>query len=347
MRPLILCALILGLAASASALTPSTSNVFQPEQKPWNDISRQDGVRVQGDTVEDPFIITGALPFTATGSTCGFVNDYDSACPYTGSTSADVVYKLVPTRDTILKIDLCASTYDTKLYFCANTIENVIACNDDHCSWQSQIGNIGVATTNTYYIVVDGYGGLCGSYTLLVEDLGACPVVCPPGAILEGEPDCYDGYSDVYNGGCDSTPFPIFQPIEPADHDITICGTTGVFAVGTQMVRDTDWFELNIEASSYICLRGSAECPCDLLLINSRGGCGSYTVVASGVVESCPGLDFCYTCDPGTWWVWVGPDAWDPNYACGSLYVMTISGYTGGSTPAASTTWGRMKGMFR
>ena len=87
-------------------------------QKPWNEISRQDGVRIQGDTVADPFIITGALPFTATGNTCNFINDYDYACPYTGSTSADVVYKWVATAGGTgaISVDLCASTYDTKVY---------------------------------------------------------------------------------------------------------------------------------------------------------------------------------------------------------------------------------------
>ena len=230
MRQLALWALVLGVAASAAAVTPSTSNVFQPEQKPWNEISRQDGVRVTGDTAADPFVIT-ALPFTATGNTCSFVNDYDYACPYVGSTSADVVYKYVALWDMVLHIDLCAATYDTKVYVYDSNM-NVIACNDDYCEYQSFVRCVPTTAGNTYYIVVDGYGGSCGNYVLALPEYSPrCVIECPPDVMLEGEPDCYDGYNDVYNGGCNSTPLPVFQILEPTGSDITICGTTGVYAV--------------------------------------------------------------------------------------------------------------------
>ena len=352
MRQLIPWALVLGLVASASALTPSTSNVLQPVQKPWNEISRQDGVRVTGDTVADPFIITGDLPFTATGNTCSFVNDYDYACPYTGSTSADVVYKWVATAASMgaIGVDLCGSTYDTKVYV-YNSNMDVIACNDDYCSFQSIVSNVPVTVGNTYYIVVDGYGGSCGTYSLILWCYcDCCDLVCAPGAMLEGEPTCYDGYNDVYNGGCNSTPFPVFQIIEPdpAGADITICGTTGVFTMDTTTYRDTDWFQMDITQTSYICLSGDAEVPCYFFIIDGRGGCEMSTIVAYGVAGACaPIADLCYTCDPGTWWAWVGPNAWDPSFACGSLYNLTIAGYDCPGTPTVSTTWGRVKGMFR
>jgi hypothetical protein len=349
MRRLILWALALGLVASASAFTPSTSNVFQPVQKPWNEISWQEGVRVTGDAVWDPFIITGALPFTTTGNTCSFINDYDYACPYTGSTSADVVYRYTPTSDWPINIELCGSTYDTKVYVFANTIDNVIACNDDYCAYQSLLHRVPVTAGNTYYIVIDGYGGSCGSYYLDVSQWNySCVMDCQPGAMLEGEPTCYDGYNDVYNGGCNATPFPVFQIIEPTCADITICGTTGVFTMDTLICRDTDWFQMDITTTSYICLSGDAEIPCYFMIIDGRGGCSSSTVVAYGQAGACsPIADICYNCDPGTWWAWVGPDAWETYYWCGALYNLTISGYCCGPSPAASATWGRVKSMFR
>ena len=55
MRLVTLLVLVLGMTAVAFA-APSTTNVHQYAQKPWNEISRQDGVRVTGDTVADPFI---------------------------------------------------------------------------------------------------------------------------------------------------------------------------------------------------------------------------------------------------------------------------------------------------
>jgi hypothetical protein len=347
MRWINLWALALGLAASASALAPSTSNVFQPLQKPWNEISRQDGVRITGDTVADPFIVN-SMPFTATGNTCSFVNDYDYACPYTGSTSADVVYKYVPAWNTSIQVDLCNSTYDTKVYVFANTVGNVIACNDDYCSWQSQISNVPVTAGNTYYIVVDGYGGSCGNYEMHVWEYCCCVIECPPDGMLEGEPTCYDNYNDVYNGGCNAVPFPVFQILEPTGGDITICGTTGVFDFDTQLYRDTDWYQMDITETSYICLSGDAEIPCYFFIIDGRGGCATSAVLAYGIAGPCaPVSDICYECDPGTWWAWAGPNAWNSSFACGSRYNLTISGYCCGPSPSASTTWGRVKGMFR
>ena len=180
MRHLTLLALVLGLVASAFALTPSTSNVYRPEQEPGGQEGENPPGRTQGDTVADPFFVSfDCEVFSASGNTCGYVNDYDYACPYTGSTSADVVYKFVCSSNMAVTIDLCASTYDTKLYVYANTVGNVIACNDDFCSFQSSVGNVPLAAGNTYYIVVDGYGGSCGNYELVISQYAPCVGLVP------------------------------------------------------------------------------------------------------------------------------------------------------------------------
>ena len=245
-------------------------------------------------------------------------------------------------------VDLCASTYDTKVYVYDSSL-TMIVCNDDYCSFQS-IVCLPVTHGASYYIVVDGYGGSCGNYNMQIHWYEGA-ISSAAGAMLEGEPTCYDGYNDIYNGGCNSTPFPVFQIIAPTCADITICGTTGVFAMNTLIFRDTDWFQMDITETSYICLSGDAEMPCYFFIIDGRGGCDAPPIVAYGVAGSCaPIADLCYTCDPGTWWAWVGPNSWDYGGCsgwCGTLYNLTISGYGGTTTPAASTTWGRVKGMFR
>ncbi len=59
--------------------------------------------------------------------------------------------------------DLCSSSYDTKLYVYENSVDNLIACNDDHCpGYMSELSEatgqrIPVSYGNTYYFVVDGY----------------------------------------------------------------------------------------------------------------------------------------------------------------------------------------------
>jgi hypothetical protein len=349
MRTLMLILVIVGLAATAHAVTLTTSNVFQYEQKPWGQGNMTgDGVRVQGDTVADPFII-GALPFTATGGTCSFNDDYDYACPYTDSTAPDVVYKYVCGTSIGVDISLCGSPYDTKLYVYENAVGTPIACNDDYCSWQSQLSNVPFTAGNTYYVVVDGYGTSCGTYNLTVEEWEPCVVECPPDARPEREPICYDGFNDTYNGGCNVYPYPVFQMFcTISHHPLVICGTTGVFMFGTLTYRDTDWFQFELTETSYMCLAGDAEVPCYYMIIDGRGGCDASTIMAYGVAGACaPVSDICYNCAPGTWWMWVGPSAWDTSYACGSVYWLEITGCPDSYSPTTDTTWGSVKGLFR
>ena len=56
--------------------------------------------RQGGETVADAVVIA-ALPYNDSGTTAGYVDDYDEVCPYTGSTSPDVVYSYTPTEEMI------------------------------------------------------------------------------------------------------------------------------------------------------------------------------------------------------------------------------------------------------
>ena len=51
------------------------------------------GFGIEGDNIENPFIVS-SLPFSAEGTTVGFEDDYDEVCPYSNSTSPDVVYMM-------------------------------------------------------------------------------------------------------------------------------------------------------------------------------------------------------------------------------------------------------------
>ncbi len=56
----------------------------------------------------------------------------------------------------------------------------------------------------TYFLVVDGYGGDCGAYTLSVCENPPClSLECAPGDQPGGEPAPVDGHVDVFNGACD------------------------------------------------------------------------------------------------------------------------------------------------
>ncbi|MBL7034063.1 MAG: T9SS type A sorting domain-containing protein [Candidatus Delongbacteria bacterium] len=125
--------------------------------------------RVGGEDIATAVSIPG-LPYSDTGNTCGFVDDYDEVCPYTGSTSPDVVYAYTPAGNETVTISLCTgSTYDTKLFVYENlgTPGSPFACNDDACpGYVSELAGLSLTAGNTYYIVVDGYGGDCGDYTI-------------------------------------------------------------------------------------------------------------------------------------------------------------------------------------
>ena len=301
---------------------------------------------MQGDTVEDPFTLP-ALPCTVTGNTCAFNDDYDYDCPYMVVAMArDAVYKYVCDTSIAVKIDLCASTYDTKVFVFEDVANNVIACNDDYCDYQSYIAQVPFAAGHTYYIVVDGYDATaCGDYVLEVEEYIPCVLECPPGAMPEGEPVCHDSYNDTYNGGCQCDCFMLLQP---SDDPIVICGTSGVFLYDTLLYRDTDYFQIDLTHPSNICLAGDAEIPMYFFIIDGRGGCQGEHVVAYAEVGPCaPISDLCYDCDPGTWWLWAGPRAWDLDFPCGSIYWMEITGYTNGPSPAEGTTWGSVKDLYR
>ena len=160
--------------------------------------------RVQGDSIGNPFVVD-ALPFSTAGSTVGFTDDYDEVCPYTGSTSPDVVYELTlsstPTNPIV--IDLCGSSYDTKVFVYANgDTSDLVACNDDYCPGYMSYLEIDPDSipAGTYHIVIDGWSGDEGDYALEIYESDPPP---PPVDVM------YNVYKDemMVAEGLDTTVF--------------------------------------------------------------------------------------------------------------------------------------------
>ncbi len=289
---------------------PSTK-VYDPNKYPLNP-------KQGGETIATAMPI-GALPFYETGTTEGYLNDYDEVCPYTGSTAPDVVYSFTPTEDLLITITLCESLFDTKLYIYENTYTpgNPYACNDDHpdCpEWQSGLDALYVAGGNTYYIVVDAYSTDFGTYTIDItgEPYVPCTVECPTGAISEGEVCAADGYVDTFNGGCNSNPV-VYSPI--ADGDV-ICGTSSTYVTEGASRRDTDWYELVLESPKTITWTVTAEFPVYAFIINGNLGCAGLSIIAQGAGAPCEPTVASTTVAPGTYWLWVGPQVFE-GYPCG------------------------------
>jgi hypothetical protein len=283
----------------------------------------------QGENCANPIPLT--VPSQVTGNTCTFVHDYDWVCPYGGSLAPDVVYSYTPTADEDVTFTLCIGNtdYDSKLFIYAGSCTGTpIACNDDACSspmyssYVSRLDCVPLTGGTTYYIVVDGYASLCGTYYL---DAIVCtpppPVECPPGAVLEGEVDCYDDYVDGTNGGCNSTPN-VFGAINCGE---TMCGTTGTYLYTGLDYRDTDWIQVTPANS------GTLDWTCNstttlmvAIITPGPNGCLDFTYVYT--LGAAPGP----TTITGTVvggspvWLFVAPTVFT-GVPCGSEWVGTVT----------------------
>jgi len=313
----VLCAAV----AAADSSPGNRAEVPDKESQPTG-VPTYEG-RIEGDTIEDPFVIDD-LPFTGSGDTCPFAHDYDEACPYTGSTSPDVVYRYDCEFTSPVIIDLCASQYDTKVFVYENEYVHgdPMACNDDspgcgpngYRSWLM----VEFYAGNTYYIVVDGYGSDCGVYEMYVQNFLHC-APCPGGAFIETEPFCIDPENDVHNGGCNSDP-PVFDYLEPSEGDLA--------------------------NESEITFRGIAQFSLRIGFVDGREGCEGGSGFSSYIdVQPCEHAELTETLPAGIWWLWVGPVGYT-DVMCGEPYACELTGYTT-VTPVESTSWSMLKALHR
>ena len=133
------------------------------------------GPRQGGDTVADATVIA-SIPFTDTGTTVGYNDDYDVPCPTSGELAADVVYAYTPDQVELVSIDLCGSAYDTRVWVTDPDLA-IIACNDDFypdghsCgSFVSRLEGVTLEAGLMYHIVVDGHGGAEGEYAIEIVE---------------------------------------------------------------------------------------------------------------------------------------------------------------------------------
>lgn len=307
-----------------------------------------------GDVIATAIPIPG-VPFTDSGNTCAYVDDYDEICPYGGS-GPEVVYRIDATGTWHLTLSLCASSYDTKLYVYENDVTNMIACNDDVCGsdgFRSELYALPMTAGNTYYVVVDGYWQACGDYELEITEVYVELVPCPAGALAESEPDCADDVEDTWNGGCNSIP-PVFQPL-PATADgspVSVCGTSGTFLYQGFNYRDTDWYELQVTEPGTITFEAAGNFPIRIALLDGNPGCPAGLALASATASSFPDLaQMSWNCTPGTYWYRIGPTIFT-DIPCGAEYAATIIGYVGESALAAGegttvSSWGSLKNGYR
>jgi hypothetical protein len=342
MRKLLVLALVLGMVGIAAAAdTGNQASIKATPVVPDNPINPD---RQGGDTIFDATVI-GSLPFSDTGTTAGYFNDYDEVCPFSGSTSADVVYVYSAGSTEAVDIDLCGSLYDTKLYVYDSGLA-LVACNDDFYSgapcgtYVSKLENVLFNAGETYYIVIDGYGGDFGDYILAISGFEPCVINCV--GTPEGEPDPYDGYVDNYNGGCNTPGFPFQNLAGDNAGNLTLCGVGGWYNAGGY--RDTDWYILTMGAGGVIDITMDAEYPTYFFELYPQD-CNAVGVVQQPIGGPC--VEAYMTISgyaPGSAvWFWAGATAWE---ATGSYdYVCWFSGLDAG-VATESTSWSNVKALF-
>lgn len=341
-------AVIMIVALSMVALAVSPTAVAPVKQNVVSGIAHPTG-RVGGEDIATATVIPG-LAFMDAGNTCGYIDNYDEVCPYTGSTSPDVVYSYTPAADVVVDIFLCMSMYDTKVYVYedVHTPGVPYACVDDNAAcgdyntymYQSWITELTLYAGHTYYIVVDGYGGDCGDYVLEMYEVEECVVDCPPDALLEGEPDCYPDYVDNYNGGLNSTPN-VYSYVD-CDQNIVICGTSGVFPFGGTTYRDTDWYVLPLTEGATVTIGIEAEFGALLGFVDlAAGAFYEYITTPSCTYAT---VSHIYAA-AGDAVIFVSTDAWDLGYVCGSDYYLTIDGCP--VVAVEEQSWGSIKALYR
>ncbi|MFH1681733.1 MAG: hypothetical protein ABIH26_13960 [Candidatus Eisenbacteria bacterium] len=355
MRTALVVGAILLLVLFAAAASPNDGpKTAIPGSEPVTD--RQGGEDLAGAV---PIL---SLPFHDVGTTCGYLDDYDEVCPYGPHASPDVVYSYIPAVHQLLCISLCNSYYDTELfvYEDAWTPGDPFACNDDECSgpnypapYLSELWPLVVFAGHTYYIVVDGYAGSCGTYVLDIATNGVCTVDCPPSGRPEGEPPCHDGYVDLYNGGCDSAP-PVFQAVECDGDPAIYCGKSGSWTVGEDEHIDSDWYEIALSETKTITASVEAEFHVFLSLMDGNATPGPDPcldpdlLIAEELGSYCQEISITRILEPGTYWIQVRPYTFPGPVSCEifNCYTLTIQGYCG-ETGAEDGSWGRVKRRFR
>jgi hypothetical protein len=297
-----------------------------------------------GDTIFSATVIP-ALPYSDSGTTVGYTDDYAPSCFFAGG-APDVVYRYtVAGGFTRLSISLCGSAYDTGLYVYDSGL-NEIACNDDYCGLQSEIENVPVVAGQVYYIIVDGYSSLSGNYVIDVDPWVCCIVTCPPEGVPEGEPPLVNDYVDNFNGGCNTPGYPFQNLAGNDDGELVHCGVSGWYLSAGSQSRDTDWCLLTVGPSGVI--QVTADVEYDSYFFELGGTCaGGVTVLQQMLAE--PGIQSTMTITgaPGsTKWFWAGPTVFaDPDGGENMYdYVVWLSGLV--PVAAAPTTWSTVKALF-
>lgn len=212
------------------------------------------------------------LPFYAEGTNLGMVNDFDVS----GGDGEDVAFELAVYAPIVIDAELCGSDYDTKLeIFSADFDCSVasVAYNDDACGLDS--GLYGVALDEgLYYIVVDGYNGATGFYTLNVSQSARAMEQPSISELMELEANKTGVYPDLADMNLPNPDAILYH--ENTSREFFFIGSTDqleFYAAGIQdgcfyVTADDMYGGMNESEASNTACSGDPVCPCGLADVN-------------------------------------------------------------------------------
>ncbi len=106
----------------------------------------------------------------------------------------------------------------------------------------------------------------------------------------EGEPPCFDGYTDTYNSGCDGDPnnpgmILVPDPLCTYNPFFFVCGNVGSYQTPSPWY-DSDWYEFTTTGDALWCIGGQCEVPIDYDIYDAALGCAG-APLWSGVFAAC------------------------------------------------------------
>jgi hypothetical protein len=313
-------------------------------------------LRQGGDTIAAALVIP-EVPFSDTGSTVGYADDYEVGCGFDPDAAPDVVYSFIPPMAGYYTFDLCGSAYDVKLGI-TDYNGNVFACNDDRdiwvgegdlCELDSRLADIWCDNHNVYYLIIDGYFGDAGDYVLAVTQTAApCAVSVPGGSVPEGEPAITFAGVDVYNSGCVGEALPTIQVIEGDEAgEASLALVTGWRRLG---LWDEDWFQFTAGPGGSVHVEIESDIEIFLAII-TPADCNEIEWVANSYrVAACDlgAADFPLPAG-NSLMVQVHPRQPAPPLGQVPVSFNAVLNVSGLAVPLAVETsaWGTVKGMFR
>jgi hypothetical protein len=255
--------------------------------------------------------IPAVIPFVDSGTTLGAVNNFNPITPCGTTYAPDKIYRFVPAHSGQFNINTFGSAFDTQLYVntggpCPGNTQ--VDCNDDFGGSQSQVTPT-LTANQTYYIIVDGFQGYSGNFTLYVSD------VCLIGNGSQVQQECAESVGDPSHamfdcdGGCSNLDYGGWAQFQSINLCQWVHGSaftyTGPYNFTT---RDIDSYRFTLTE------------PCSLLVSIAPGFSANITIAGSNGcpetplwsmldISSCSGNTYLTPCFPaGTYSFTVSPN---------------------------------------